>query len=66
MNNNPFIRNDVNYDVWKYELTQYQAILHALNADKSLDPYTKKMVANESLKDIKRFIWYCIGEVYPG
>lgn len=65
MNNTTIIRQDVNYDVWEYELKHYRSILFALDADKSLDPQTKALVAEEALKDVKRFIWYCIGETYP-
>jgi hypothetical protein len=65
MNNIPIIRNDVNYDVWEYEIKHYRIVLDALANDQSLDPHTKQKVAEEALKDVRRFVWYCIGEVYP-
>jgi hypothetical protein len=64
VNNIPIIKN-VDYDVWNYELTHYVTILYAVSQDNTLDPYMKQKIAEEALKDVKRFIWYCIGETYP-
>jgi hypothetical protein len=62
------LRTDCEHENWQYELSQYKHTYTQVNKAMILgkiDPSGASVIMNEELKDLKRFIWYCIGEVAP-
>lgn len=65
MTNKPVIRTDVEYHTWQWELQHFKNNMEHARILALADPQRAKVHAEESAKDLRRFVWYCIGEVYP-
>ena len=66
--NKPILRNDIEYNFWKYEIDTHKStirLLIAAQTGKGLNPQDAKREYEESLKEVKRFVWYALGLPCP-
>ncbi len=66
--NKPILRNDIEYNYWKYEIDTHRQTIKLLIASQSsnkMHPQEAKREYEESLKEVKRFVWYALGLPCP-
>jgi hypothetical protein len=63
VNNKPKI-NSVEWHMWRYEIDGHKKIIAALQLGVA-SPQDTRILYKESLHNLRRFIWYAIGEYYP-
>lgn len=65
----PILRNDIEYDFWKYEIDGHRHTIKQLIAAQSpgngIAPQDAKKIYDDSLKNVKRFVWYALGLPCP-
>ena len=64
----PILRDNVEYDFWKYEIDSHRQTVKQLIAAQGgtgLAPQDAKRIYDDSLKDVKRFVWYALGIPCP-
>ena len=58
------LNDGVEYVYWDYEVRKVRNALEFIRKH-SIPPSDAHELLEETIKEIKRFVWYAVGDVYP-